>query len=274
MGLTHADIDDFVNTTLPLITKNKWEDISLPLQKYTFASRWFREREKPEEGGQYLTWTIQFADQTNARPSKIFDTETTNRVRMPVPGRVDWTKQVNNYSYDVDEDNFQMGEVRLIRYLDMLEKSLYTGFFVFMENMLWTAPGSSTLDPMVPSGIPFWVQRMTAAQIAAATAPGWNGANPPGWAAGAGSVDSATYTRWKNWNGLYAQISRDDLVEKIITACDKCDFRAQIGPGGPAEWTAPHTRAGRTGTGSTPRFPATIWSRRSSRPAISATSAP
>src|SRR3972149_5430394 len=112
MGLTHADIDDFVNTTLPLITKNKWEDISLPLQKYTFASRWFREREKPEEGGQYLTWTIQFADQTNARPSKIFETETTNRVRMTVPGRVDWTKQVNNYSYYVDEDNFQIGVVR------------------------------------------------------------------------------------------------------------------------------------------------------------------
>lgn len=232
MALYHEQIDDFIELTLNRYSKNEWVDISMPLQQYHFASRWFKSKQKPERGGPRLEWKLRTGNQGTAKHSGLYAVDDTNRVNVMTKATQEWSKQTVNYIYDIDEESFQSGPETIIREMLLLEQGLYNDFFELMETALWTAPASSSEDPRPPAGIPFWIQKNATL--------GFNGGDPTGFTSGAGSIATATYPKWKNYTGTYVQVSRDDLIEKVVNACDYCYFQApqsypEIG-GGMAQW--------------------------------------
>lgn len=232
MALYHHQIDDFVELTLNRFKKGKWVDISMPLQEYTFASRWFKDKKKPERGGPQLEWKLRVDNQGTAKHSGLYAIDDTNRKNVVDKARTKWSKQTVNYIYDVDEDVFQTGPEAIIREMEINEQGLYNDIFALMETSMWTAPVESTLDPMPPSGIPFWIQKNATL--------GFHGGDPSGWSEGAGQVLTSKYPRWSNYSGTYKQVTRDDLVEKVVNACDFTNFKAprqypEIG-GGESNW--------------------------------------
>jgi hypothetical protein len=218
MALTHEQIDDFVNLTLNRYRKDEWVDISMPLQQYHFASRWFKSKMKPERGGPRLEWKLRVNNQGTAKHSGLYAVDDTNRVNVTTKATQEWSKQTVNYIYDIDEEAFQSGPETIIREMLLNEQGLYNDFFALMETAMWTAPASSATDPRPPAGIPFWIQKNATL--------GFNGGDPSGFTSGAGGIATATYPRWKNYTGTYVQVSRDDLVEKIVNAGDFCAFQA------------------------------------------------
>lgn len=231
-SLSLQGIDDFVELTLDRYKTNEWVDISMPLQHYTFASRWFKDKQKPERGGPRLKWKLRHDNQGTAKHSGLFAVDETNRKNVTTGAKMEWSKQTVNYIYDIDEEEFQSGPETIVQTMLLHEQGLYNDFFGLMETAMWTAPSASTLDPMPPSGIPFWLQKSSTL--------GFNGGDPSGWTDGAGSIATATYPGWKNYTGTYVQVSRDDLVEKVVNACDFCYFQApksyaEIG-GGESAW--------------------------------------
>lgn len=232
MALLHTAIADFVELVLNRQRRNEWVDISMPLQEYHFAARWFKGKKKPERGGPLLEWKLRVDNQGTAKHSGLFAIDDTNRKNVLTKAKQGWSKQTVNYIYDIDEEAFASGPERIIEEMRLHEQGLYNDFFVLMETAMWTAPSSSTLDPMPPCGIPFWIQKSATL--------GFNGADPSGWSDGAGQVLTSTYANWKNYTGTYVQVSRDDLVEKVVNACDYTRFRApvkypEIGGGDP-QW--------------------------------------
>jgi len=232
MALYHEQIDDFIELTLNRIKKNEWVDISMPLQEYTFGAKWFKSKKKPEKGGTRMEWKLRVDNQGNARHSGLYGVDNLGRKNVMTHGHQEWSKQVGGYTYDIDEDAFQSDEETLIREMILNEQGLYNDFFALMETSMWTAPSSSALKIRPPSGIPFWIQKNSTL--------GFTGGNPDGFSEGAGSIDTDAYAKWKNYTGPYVQISRDDLIEKIINAMDFCYFKApapypEIG-GGEASW--------------------------------------
>ena len=232
MALNLEQIDDFVELTLNRFKKDEWVDISLPLQQYHFASRWFKSKKKPERGGPLLEWKLRVRNQGTAKHSGLYAVDDTNRVNVMTKGKQEWSKQTVNYIYDIDEEAFQSGPETIIREMLLNEQGLYNDFFELMETAMWTAPSSSSLDPRPPSGIPFWIQKNATL--------GFNGGDPSGFSDGAAQIVTGTYPRWKNYTGTYVQVSRDDLVEKVVNACDFCYFQApksypEIG-GGESDW--------------------------------------
>jgi hypothetical protein len=232
MALYHEQIDDFVELTLNRYFKNEMIDISLPLQEYSFASRWFKSKKKPERGGPRLEWKLRISNQGTAKHSGLYAVDDTNRVNVMTKARQEWSKQTVNYIYDIDEDAFQSGPETIYEEMKLNEQGLYNDFFELMETAMWTAPSSSSQDPRPPAGIPFWIQKSATL--------GFNGGDPSGFSDGAGGIATSTYSRWKNYTGTYKQVSRDDLVEKVINACDYCNFKApksypEIG-GGEPQW--------------------------------------
>jgi hypothetical protein len=230
MALYHHQIDDFVELTLNRFKKNEWVDISLPLQEYKFAGRVFEAKKKAERGGARLEWKLRTKNQGTAKHSGLFSVDDTNRRNVMTNAKQEWSKQTVNYIYDIDEESFQSAPETIIREMQLLEQGLYNDFFELMETAMWTAPSSSSLDPMPPAGIPFWLQKNATL--------GFSGGNPTGWSNGAGSVDSTAFDRWKNYSGTYKQVSRDDLIEKVVNACDFTYFKApksyaEIGGGKP-----------------------------------------
>ena len=230
MALYHHQIDDFVELTLSKFKRDEWVDISMPLQEYKFASRVFEAKKKAERGGPRCDWKLRVNNQGTAKHSGLYAVDDTNRRNVMTRARQEWSKQTVNYIYDIDEDAFQSGPETIIREMRLNEQGLYNDFFALMEDAMWLAPSSSSLDPMPTSGIPFWFQKNATL--------GFNGGDPSGWTDGAGSVATATYPRWKNYTGTYTQVSRDDLVDKIINACDYTYFKpprsySEIGGGKP-----------------------------------------
>tara|TARA_R100001594_G_scaffold93186_1_gene127532 strand:+ start:6000 stop:7058 length:1059 start_codon:yes stop_codon:yes gene_type:complete len=229
-SLTHEQIDDFVELTLNRYKRDQWVDISLPLQKYHFASRWFKSKKKPEKGGPRLEWKLRVSNQGTAKHSGLYAIDDTNRVNVMTKGRQEWSKQTVNYIYDIDEDAFQSGPETIIREMLLNEQGLYNDFFELMETAMWTAPQSDSQDPRPPAGIPFWLQKNATL--------GFNGGDPSGFGSGAAGISTGTYDRWKNYSGTYTQVSRNDLIEKIVNACDFTRFEAphpypEIGGGQP-----------------------------------------
>jgi hypothetical protein len=106
----------------------------------------------------------------------------------------------------------------LVDHLLALEHGMYNRWFELLEDAMWTAPTApATTTAQKLFGIPFWVQKNSSL--------GFNGGNPSGFSAGAGSVDASTYSGWKNYTGTYGAVSRDDLISKWLKAVDHCNFR-------------------------------------------------
>jgi len=232
MALYHDQVDDFVLLTLERFRRNQMIDISLPLQRYHWASRWFKRKKRPERGGTQLNWKLRTGNQGTAKNSGLYAVDDTNRVNVMTEAKQKWSKQTVNYIYDIDEAAFQSGPERIIEEMMINEQGLMNDFVVLMEEQMWTAPASSTDDPRPPSGIPFWLQKSATL--------GFNGGDPSGFTSGAGDIATGTYDKWKNYTGTYAAVSRDDLIEKVVNAMDYCDFTPpaeypEIG-GGPPDW--------------------------------------
>lgn len=232
MALNIEQIDDFVLRVLERYKKDSWVDISLPLQEYHFASKVFQAKKKPERGGSRLNWKLRVDNQGTAKHSGLYAIDDTNKKNVLTEAKQDWSKQTVNYIYDIDEEAFASGPERIIEEMRLNEQGLYNDFFSLMETAMWTAPESSSEDPRPPSGFPFWIQKNATL--------GFNGGDPSGFSDGAGGILTSKYKRWKNYTGPYEQVSRDDLVEKVVNACDFCYFRPpaeypEIGKGEP-DW--------------------------------------
>ena len=216
-------IGDFIEATLKLYKRDDWVDISLPLQNYYFADRIFKSKtEKAEASGPLVEWKLRVANQGTFKFTGLFAVDTTNRVNVLTHANMPWALSTVNYIYDIKENAFQGGPETIIKEMDLHEQGLMNDFFAGMETAVWTQPLSATVDPRPLSGIPFWLQQ--AANSAANYAFGFNGGDPgSGWYAG--GIQTGQYTNWKNGTFIYNQITRDDLIEKIIAAMDFCYFK-------------------------------------------------
>lgn len=224
---------DFVQVTLKKYKKKAWADISLPLQKYIFSKRLFKDKDrKPEMSGPMCEWKLRVANQGNFKFTGLFAVDTTNRVNVVTNADQPWAMSTTNYIYDLKEPAFQGGPETIIRYMDLNEQGLMNDFFAGMETAIWTAPSSVNQNPRPVSGIPFWLQQSATT--------GFNGGDPSGFLSGAGGISVSQYPNWSNYTYAFAQVSRDDFVEKTVNAMDYCYFQApvdfsQLGGGDP-DW--------------------------------------
>lgn len=221
VGLTPDQLDDFVQLTLKRFHRNKWTDISLPFQKYV-AARLMKKQKVEERGGEQISWRVQVKNSGLSRNTGMFATDVTGVEDVMVSANVPWAMQTVNYSYDIDEPEFQSDRETIVRILKVREHDALNSMAELNEENLWSAPtGTSDRRPM---GIPFWLQKDTTT----APAGGFDGGNPSGFSAGAGGIDSATYARWRNWTFGYNTVDRDDLVKKVKKALTFTHFMPPV----------------------------------------------
>jgi hypothetical protein len=232
-SLNPEQLDDLVNLTQDRYRKKSWLDISLDNQFYVFEERFMKKKKLPVKGGPRQVWKLQVRNTGNARFTGLFSNDQTNIRNLSASAQQEWAMSTVNFSYDVNEPEFQGDDVTMIvDEIKMREHSMYTDWYALMEETLWTAPTSSAQNPRPLSGIPFWIQKNATE--------GFNGGDPAGFAGGAGNVASATVPRWKNYTFTYGGVTRNDLVAKWLRAVHFCQFRAphkypELG-GGKPDW--------------------------------------
>jgi hypothetical protein len=221
VGLTPDQLDDFVELTLKNFKRNKWTDISLPYQKYV-ASRFMRKNKVEERGGEQISWRVQVKNSGLARNTGMFATDVTGVEDVMVSAQTPWAMQTVNYSYDIDEPEFQSDRETIIRILKVREHDALNSMAELNEENLWSAPTSGS--DKRPMGIPFWLQKDATTNVDG----GFEGGNPAGFAGGAGGIDSDEYARWRNYTFGYTNITTDDLVKKVKKALTFCHFAPPV----------------------------------------------
>lgn len=219
MALRPDQVDDFVNLTLSNFKKNKWVDISLEFPEY-IASRVIDSKRVVERGGPDIRFKVQVKNTGLARNTGLYDQDVTGVEDLTTEGVIPWTKQTVNWSYDIDEPLFQTDRETIVGEMLVREHACMNDMAELNEENLWSAP-TSTTDSR-PFGIPFWLQKDATTTVGGA----FNGGNPTTHSAGCASIDSTTYTGWKNWTFGYSAVTPDDLVKKVKFALYSTKFIA------------------------------------------------
>lgn len=216
MALRHDQIDDFVQTTLPLFKRRAWTDISLEHQEYVAASI-ITDKNVTEAGGSKISFRVKVRNTGNARATGLFATDVTKIDDVMITGEVTWSYQTTNFSYDIYEDLWQSDKETIIRELQIREHDAMSDMAELTEQQMWSEPTSAS-DPN-PYGIPFWFPM----DASTTEDGGFNGISTSSGILRAG-IDSTLYPRWRNWTAGYRSPNIDDLVRKVKRALTFTNF--------------------------------------------------
>ncbi len=221
MALGIEQLDDFIHAYLQKYVMGKWQDISMPLQEYYFASRLFDRMKKAEMSTSQCKWKIEVRYADNFQVVGLYHRDSSNRVNVLDEASMKWAMTTTNYHYDIDEEVFGQGAQQIVNYIKLREDGLMKSFFAGMEDLMFgDGPTSSSQSPFPPTSLTWWIQE--------SATEGFNGGNPSGFTSGAGNIDVADYPQWKNRTFSYTNFDRDDCIEKVINSMDLCEFKPPI----------------------------------------------
>jgi len=222
MALGIEQLDDFVNAYLQKYVMGRWQDISLPLQEYYFASRLFDRMNKAEMSTSQCKWKVEVDYADNFDVVGLYHKDSSDRVNVLDECSMKWAMTTTNYHYDIDEEVFGQGAEQIVNYIKLREDGMMKSFFAGMEDLMFgTGPTGPTQSPFPPTSLMWWLQ-MSATE-------GFNGGEPSGFeSAGAGGILTSDYPQWKNRTFAYAQVTREDMIEKTINSMDLCQFKPPI----------------------------------------------
>jgi hypothetical protein len=230
MALGIEQLDDFVNSYLQKYIMGKWQDISLPLQQYYFASRLFDKAKKEEMFGSLCKWKIKVRNPDNFQVVGLYHRDSSNRVNMIDEGEMKWAMTTTNYHYDIDEEVFGQGCEQIVNYIKLREDSMMDSFFAGMEDLMFgTGPSSPTQSPNPPASLLHWITANMTDTTSNNATEGFTGVEPYGFSSvGVGGISTTDYPAWKNRAFPYAAVTHEDFVKKIIRSMDLCEFTPPI----------------------------------------------
>ena len=82
MALGIEQLDDFVASYLQKYPMGKWQDISLPLQEYMFASRLFDRANKAEMSTSQCKWKLKVDNNNNFQVVGLYHRDSSSRVNV------------------------------------------------------------------------------------------------------------------------------------------------------------------------------------------------
>ena len=233
MALGIEQIDDFVNGIHQKFTGEERmaaQDISLPLQKYKYASKLFDSSMKNVMSTSQCKWKIKVRTNDNFQVVGLYHRDSSNRVNVLDEGSLKWGLTTNNNHYDIDEEIFQTGGRQIYDYIESLERDLMTSFYTGMEDLMFgPGPSSPTQSPFPPVSLLWWITATDDSTSENNSEEGFDGYEPLGWGSnGVGGISATTYDQWRNRTFPYTIVDRDDFVEKIINSMDLCQFEPPV----------------------------------------------
>jgi len=221
MGLSFSEIDDAVLLTQnKLVKRGAFVDMQTDLTDHVAVREMWKGKKKKFEGGENWEFEVQMDHNHSARTVGLYETDGSSMNDTMVKGEVA-PRHVNaHYLYDQREKAFQRGGVAIVDLIKTKYVGMMVSFYEFLEDILWSKPDDST-DTKTPYGIAYWVTRNAVT--------GFTGGNPAGFADGKGGISAETYSRYKNYSGLYTNPEDStDLIRSMREAHRKSRFRSPV----------------------------------------------
>lgn len=207
-----------------------WQDISMPLHEYQFASRLFDKAKKESKGGAYCKWKLETGYTDNFAVVGLYHKDSSDRKDVLTEGEMKWAMTTCNYHYDLDEDVFRQGTREIVDYVRLREDGLMKSFFAGMEDkMFGPGPTSSTQKPYPPASLLWWITATDDSTTENNSEEGWDGYEPVGFGSvGVGGVSCTTYPQWRNRTYPYTTVDDEDFVKKTVRSIELCRFKPPI----------------------------------------------
>ena len=220
MAYQADDYADLVTTTLRHLEKTTWADIVIDNQRHIALPRVLKKKSVSFGSGYGHQFNVRFFSNNAARNVKLNEVDNPTTADTQKTGNVPWRHTETHWALEDRIISMNRAPARLVSLLQTSRVDAMTDLAELMEDNFWKKPDSST-DELSPFGVPSWI-------VYNATT-GFTGGNPANFPqTGAGSIDSDTYSRWKNWSANFVSVSKADLIRKWREAATKTEFRPPV----------------------------------------------
>jgi hypothetical protein len=217
-----SQLADIEATTLADYDRGDWVDLTSKYTSYPFVDAMNDRKRHTMPGGYESRFTVQIANNQNARLSGLYDYARVSQRPLNTQGKVKLAMIRTSYEYDIHEEVFNSGsEHQIVDYFEQKIHSMESQLAEFTEELGWQAPGAPSSNDVYPFlGIPHWFQQGTADAFNP-----YGGLDPSGWTSlGRAGILTSAVPRHANGTFRYAAVSRLDFVKKIRRASQKCKF--------------------------------------------------
>jgi len=222
MALTAEQIADLVKAVDPDKGRDRWTNIATTLQQYIAMKRLTKDGRVQRYTGRGVQENVMVDDLGTARNVGLYATDVVAVKDIMATLSIPFRHTTGNWSIDRRELSMDQGSPQKIYDLLLSRKvGARISLAKRMEIDFWAAPLN---DDTTPFGVQYWIVKDPTTTPDGA----FNGGNPSGFSGGAGSIDSATFTAWKNWTGGYANVTKDDLVRKMRKAYTFIEFEPPV----------------------------------------------
>lgn len=234
-GIPASDIISLVRSTQDDLGRFKWSDIASDLQKHIAMRELLKKKRRKIQGGTNVVWSVGYQDNSSARHVGLYATDIVNRVDGVLRPSIPWRHTTFNCGIDRREISMNMRDPhKIIDVVKFNRWQAWTSFAELMESTFWTCPADDT-DEVTPYGLQYWLYTQTQSTETSYASPhdtastgGFLDANKTGFTSGRGSVSSATYANWSNWNCQYTDVSKDDLIAKMRRGAYETDWTSAV----------------------------------------------
>ena len=215
------DYADLVTTTLRALEKTTWADIVVDNQSDIALPRILKKKAVQFGSGFGYQFNVRLFSNNAARNVKLAETDNPTTADTQKTGNIPWRHTETHWSLEERVIAMNRSPARLVNLLQTSRVDAMTDLAELMESNFWSKPTSSS-DSLAPYGVPYWINTTSYS-----TTGGFNGGRPTGFT-DVGGLDPNTYSRWKNWNAQYVNISKSDLIRKWREAATKTEFKPPV----------------------------------------------
>lgn len=216
--LQETDIADLVKGTLKELGRMKIQQIAQDLPNYEVFPVWFKKDKVTFDSGIGIQRTLMNRMGDNARHVGLMDTDSTNISDLIDQMNIPWRHAQTSWGFLYQETLMNRGPALIFNVIKPRRVGALLALVKVLEQRAWSAPSSSS-DKVNPYGIPYWIVKNATT--------GFNGGAPSGFS-DVGGVNLTTTPTFKNYTGLYATVSKADLIKKLRTAHRQCNFVSPV----------------------------------------------
>lgn len=218
------DIADLIKTTQRDLGRMKWTDISYSLQEYVALPMLLQREKVSFQSGYGIQWNVATATSGAAKDTELYATDSVNVSDVMQTANIPWRHVTTNYAIERREVAMNRAPAEIVDLVRIRRNDAMIDLAKHMEERFWTKPASST-DNQRMYGIPYWIVYPGTVSVSNGA---FEGSNPSGFSAGAGNLDSSTYSAWRNWAATYTAITATDLIRKWRRAATFTNFKAPV----------------------------------------------
>lgn len=218
MPLRDIDIADMLTTTLYDLGRGRFYQIAQELQEYLVLPRLLRkERVRIQSSGVGIKETIMTSTGGSARWVGLGEEDAYNFADVLDQMTVNWCRLTENMAWERRMLLENRGEARINDVILPQRVAMMLRIADALEEGWFAAPDAS--DVKKPWGLKYWIVKNATT--------GFNGGLPTGFTTvgGVSLTDSPTF---KNYTFQYADVTKQDLVDKLRTAHRKTRWRSPV----------------------------------------------